>query len=148
MQNELALVGAKSVGAFSRALVRADACARQYGLALTAADVQTLADKRTRALTETQRIEFFESAVPRIVEAFCDSPYLQQEEYVDTLCTLIDAFYAFKNEFGGWITDAELIAFMREQYDASGGSADAVIDASAAQLYRCRIFGEEFPSDV
>jgi hypothetical protein len=64
--------------------------------------------------------------VPKIVGAFCDSPYLLQDEYEETLRTLTDAFYTYKNETRDLLTDDELLGRMRARYDAYEGSLEAV----------------------
>ena len=39
---------------------------------------------------------------------FCSSPYLQQENYVETLCELVDIFYYYKNELPSGLSDEGL----------------------------------------
>lgn len=49
--------------------------------------------------------------------AFCDSAYISQSNYLDTLIRLQEIFFLYKNEMEDEITDDELINFMREQFD-------------------------------
>ena len=49
---------------------------------------------------------------------FCDSSFLSQNNYVETLIRLQEIFYLYKNEMQDEITDDELIHFMREQFEA------------------------------
>ena len=88
-----------------------------YGLTLSEAEAAQLMAARTEALFHHQRVEFGESVLPRIVYAFCDSQYIDRERYVETLMALQDLFYRFKNASEDRLTDDELIAFMREQFD-------------------------------
>ena len=108
----------------------------RFGLTLSERGVANVAARRRAALRETGRIELGKSAVPAIVDGFCDSPYLQQDEYEETLSGLVEAFYYYKNESGDRLTDDELIRAMRERYDASGGSVDAVIGTTLDALCR------------
>jgi hypothetical protein len=103
-----------------------------------------LAKARGRALSDHGRVEFGASAVYRIIYGFCDSPFLQQDEYEATLLELTDAFYYFKNECGDQLTDDELIAAMRNRYDAYDGSTEAVIGTSLESLCRARRLGLEY----
>lgn len=114
----------------------------RFGLTLTEGEQLSLAKKRSNALLETGRVEFGESAVPRILEAFCDSPYLMQDEYSAVAEELIDAFYLLKNACHGLLTDDELLGAMRAAYDASGGTLDAVTDLSVDALCGCRPLDE------
>ena len=120
-----------------------NALSARFGLTLSESAIRELAVARQNALTEHGRIEPKESAVASIIEEFCDSPYLLQDEYEATLLALTDAFYYFKNACGEALTDDELIKAMRERYDAYDGSVDAVIGTSLEALCRARRLGLE-----
>jgi len=90
---------------------------------------------------ETGRVELGGSAVPAIIDGFCDSPYLLQDEYEETLAALVEAFYFYKNESGDRLTDDELICAMRARYDASGGSVDAVVGTTLDAFCRAAKHG-------
>ena len=107
-----------AMSAFQRAeTVRAlDACnARtvRFGLTLSPEQMEQLAEGRFRALRETGRVEFGEGILPRLVMAFCDSPYLQQEDWAETLLLLQQVFYKFKNDFRDSIGDDTLLRLMQ-----------------------------------
>ncbi|MDY2593390.1 MAG: DUF6323 family protein, partial [Oliverpabstia sp.] len=89
----------------------------QYGLELTEADAKTLTETRNSELRKQQRIEFGEGILPKLIDAFCDSPYMDQGTYVETLIRLQEIFFLYKNEMLDEISDDELLQFMREQYD-------------------------------
>ncbi len=91
----------------------------RYGLTLTDQQIQTLVDKRFEALTRTGRVEFGLGITKMLIEAFCDSPYIDQANYEETMMELLDSFYYFKNESEDRIPDDELIAFMRLQFDTT-----------------------------
>ena len=113
----------------------------RFGLQLSERGMLEIARQREQALLEHGRIELSGSVLPALIEGFCDSPYLQQEDYETTLLELLDAFYYFKNECGEQLTDDELIAAMRERYDAYDGSTDAVIGTSLEAFCRARRLG-------
>jgi hypothetical protein len=120
----------------------------RFGLALSEQGMLELAQARTRALFDQGRVELGASAVWSIVDGFCDSPYLLQEDYEATLLELVDAFYYFKNECGEQLTDDELIQAMRERYDAYDGSVEAVIGTSLGAMCRARRFGLAEEADM
>lgn len=120
--------------------------AARYGLALDAQAVAAIAGRRSAALAETGRVELGESAVPKIVTAFCDSPYLLQEEFAETVGRLTEAFYEYKNEDGDRMTDDELITCLRACYDAYEGALDAALSLSIEDLLRKRRLDE--PDDL
>ena len=55
--------------------------------------------------------------MPKIIYEFCDSGYIHQDNYTDTLIRLQNIFYLYKNETQDEMTDDELLHFMKEQYE-------------------------------
>lgn len=89
----------------------------QYGLVLSEEDAKNLMAGRKDSLSETQRVEFGKSILPKIIDYFCDSQYINQDNYPDTLSELQEIFYLYKNETMDDVTDDELLDFMRRQFD-------------------------------
>lgn len=89
----------------------------QFGLTLTEEDAKLIMKERTNVLREQRRIEFGEGIVPQIIYEFCDSDYIDQNNYVETILRLQEIFYLYKNEMLDEITDDELLAFMRERFE-------------------------------
>lgn len=100
------------------ALLKTNAYTQQYGLTLSEADTQMLVSERRNSLMKERRVEFGEGIVPKLIYAFCDSAYISQDTYADTLIRLQEIFYLYKNEMMDEITDDELIAFMEEQFES------------------------------
>ena len=99
------------------ALEKTNSYTEKYGLQLTEQDARLLLSERKNSLKEQQRIELKEGVLPKIIYAFCDSDYIYQDNYVDTLLRLQDIFYLYKNETMDELTDDELLAFMKEQFE-------------------------------
>lgn len=74
-------------------------------------------ERRKETLKDTGRIEFREGIIDKLIKKFCDSPYINQESYAETLYELIEIFYEYKNETIDLITDDELIEFMKKAFD-------------------------------
>lgn len=66
---------------------------------------------------EQKRVEFGGGIMPKIIYEFCDSSYIDQNNYVDTLISLQEIFYLYKNEMQDEISDDELLHFMKEQFE-------------------------------
>lgn len=90
---------------------------KQFGLTLSQQDAQLILENRKMALREQKRIEFGEGITPKLIHEFCDSGYIDQSNYVDTIIRLQEIFYLYKNEMNDGITDDELIHLMKEQYE-------------------------------
>ncbi len=128
----------------AQGLREANALTARYGLTLNEQDITALMEKRAAALTEAGRVEFGKGILEKLVYAFCDSPYLFQETYVDTLLTLQEAFYYFKNESLDTLTDDELIGFMKEHFDGDcEGSAEYLAGTLLEDLCREIRYEEE-----
>lgn len=89
----------------------------QYGLILSDDQINNLLERRKETLKEIGRIEFREGIIDKLIKEFCDSPYINKENYAETLYELIEMFYEYKNETMDLITDDELIEFMKKSFD-------------------------------
>ena len=89
----------------------------QYGLTLTEEEAKLIVRERTDALQEQKRVEFGDSITPRIIYEFCDSDFIDQNNYVETIVRLQAIFYLYKNEMLDEISDDELLHLMKEQFE-------------------------------
>ncbi len=90
---------------------------KQYGLCLTDSDVQMLMAGRKECLFEEQRVEFGRGILGKLIFAFCDSDFIYQEIYAETIARLQSIFYLYKNESMDELTDDELIGIMRAAFE-------------------------------
>ena len=88
-----------------------------FGLTLSPDDAQELVICRNQSLKKYQRVEFGTGILKQLIDTFCDSQYLNQANYKETLQALQDIFYRFKNESMDKLTDGELMEFMKEQFE-------------------------------
>ena len=93
-----------------------DAAVR-YGLELSEEEAELILKERENALCEEKRVEFGEGIVPKLINEFCDSAYIDRNNYAETIIRLQEIFYLYKNEMEDEITDDELLHLMREQFD-------------------------------
>ena len=61
----------------------------QYGLALSENQINNLLERRKETLKETGRVELRRGIIDKLIKEFCDSPYINQENYAETLYELI-----------------------------------------------------------
>ena len=109
----------------------------RFGLSLNDNDIKELVDGRIKALRESGRVEFDGGILPKLIYAFCDSPYINSDNYVSTLSELQEAFYYFKNESDDLYTDDELIELMETVFNGRAeGSAEYLIGTSLTKLCR------------
>ena len=110
---------------------------RLHGLELTEADITELVELRGQALRATSRVEFGGGILPKLIRAFCKSPYVDPYNYAATLGDLQDAFYYFKNESEERFSDDDLIEFMEKVFNGQAhGSTEVLTTISLEELCR------------
>lgn len=90
---------------------------QKYGLVLGKEEAALLAQERADVLRQERRVEFGSGILPKIIYTFCDSAYVYQDNYCESLIRLQEIFFHYKNEMIDEITDDELLEFMREQFE-------------------------------
>lgn len=89
----------------------------RFGIALTEEMIISLTNKRFESLKEMGRIEFGQGILKELIFAFCDSPFITQDTFEETIIQLQEIFYYFKTEAMELISDDELIDYMKECFD-------------------------------
>ncbi len=118
-------------------LRQCDEMNRRYGLTLTEAEITELAVLRGEALRATGRVEFGGGILPKLMKAFCKSPYVDNGNYAAVLADLQEAFYYFKNECEDRFSDDDLIEFMEQIFNGvAEGSAELLCSISLEDLCR------------
>lgn len=88
-----------------------------FQLSLSEEEATQLVESKNQTLRKYERLELGENILGKLVDAFQDSQYLSQGNYLETLTELQDLFYQYKNECMDLVSDDELIEFMREQFE-------------------------------
>ena len=89
----------------------------RFGLVLSEEEANFLVQERSSSLRQEQRVEFGEGILPKLIFQFCDSPYLSQDNYVESIVRLQEIFYLYKNESLDDLSDDELLDYMKEKFD-------------------------------
>lgn len=92
---------------------------QKYGLMLTVSEGRELIEARNRVIRNHGRVELSIGVVQSIVNAFCPSPYINQDDYAATLNELLEIFYFMKNETEDTIGDDELLDIMKDFFNNS-----------------------------
>ena len=113
-----------------------------FGLTLSEPQMRALAQRRQEALLNTGRMELGEGILPRLIEVFCDSLYLCQANYEETLGDLQELFYYVKNESREQLSDDELIAGMRRLFDGPAQGAVEYLTGLPVEAFADPYWGE------
>lgn len=138
MNNKLELFNSKLLQAnAAKEIIKYNQITAQFGLMLSHHEAMEIVQKHRYELKYNGRIEFGKGIVGKIIEAFYNSPYISQSDYKDTLCSLIEIFYYYKNETLDYLSDDELINYMQEYFNGiCHGSIDLLANRELEQLAR------------
>lgn len=116
---------------------------QKFGLVLDEKAIEHLVQGRRDALKGNGRVEFGGGILPKLIYAFCDSPFIEQENFEEVLLQLQEAFYYYKSESVDFYTDDELIEFMVAVFNGRAqGSIEYLVETSLDTL--CRYAKYEF----
>lgn len=107
----------------------------RFGLVLSEREAELLIAERGEVLKKERRVEFGQGILPKMIDAFCDSAYITQDGYCDTLVRLQEIFFLYKNEMMDEITDDELLEFMREQFEKVCRGDFAYLEETCLDLF-------------
>ena len=97
------------------------------GMTISAEQAAMLVQHQRAALRDVGRVDFGGGVLKKLAAAFCGSPYIQANNWADTLAQLTELFYALKNETRDQLGDDALIAAMAARFNGdAGGSLDAL----------------------
>lgn len=97
----------------------------KFGVKLSKEEALQILQSRKERLKELERLELNEGILPKLIFTFCDSPYIYQDNYADSIESLLEIFYLYKNESLEELSDDELLDYMKEHFDGDcQGSLD------------------------
>ena len=109
----------------------------RFGLSLSQQEAGELMAARQETLKEKGRVEFGGGILPELIDTFCDSLYISQDNYAETLGELQDMFYEAKNESEDEMTDQEILDFMKQQFEeVCAGDLDYLRNTCLERLTR------------
>lgn len=130
----------------TESLMKANRTSQHFGLTLTAQEAELILRERKKVLQEQRRVEFGESILPRLIYEFCDSAYIEQENYADTLVCLQELFYRYKNETQDRLSDEELLELMKELFETVCAGDMEYLDMKLAGMAgKIRAAGRQSP---
>ncbi len=120
----------------SKELMSLNKATAEYGITLTKNDCNSIAEFRSEALNENQRIEVGIGATKRIIEEFCQSGYVNQQNFREVVEGLLECFYTIKTETEDKVNDDEVMEFIKYLFETeAGGDIDKLYDTEAFDLF-------------
>ncbi len=115
---------------------------KEFGLILTPDEIKNMMDARNKVLRDYGRVELGIEATKELIEVFCASPYIHDDNYVSTLNELHEIFYYLRNETEDQIGDMKLVQIMKDFFDGECGGSVELLKS------RLEEFAENFRRDA
>lgn len=122
-----------------KAITEMNQYTRKFGLVLSEKEAELLVQARIDSLKDQRRVEFGKGILPELIFTFCDSPYITQDEYCETLSRLQDIFYLYKNESMDELTDQELLEVMKTAFDGECAGSLEFLEETALESFARKI---------
>ena len=143
--NQLISIENISLQPVSKEILALNEVSSQHGLVLSEEEAKELSEVRNKSLVENERIEIGVGAVARIIERFCASRYITQENYSYILNEVTYLFYFIKTETDDKISDGDLINELFERFELyCRGSIDTLEAREAEKLIRKINSGDKY----
>lgn len=108
------------------------------GVKLTEAMAKEIVEAKNFTLRSYGRIEIDIGVTKKLIGNFCDSPYVNQENYMSIINDLHEIFYYLKNETQDSIGDDELISVMKNYFNNLCGGSTKLLSS------KLDVYGKEF----
>jgi len=137
-------------------VLKMNAFSANFGLVLTPSQAEDLVETRFLALKDHGRIELGKGIAEKLIEEFCDSQYLNTDNYAEHLNELMEIFYYLKAESreihgaDGLISDNEIIAEMKQAFETiCQGSIELLAGREGMKIARAfsRAYKPDFDED-
>lgn len=115
--NEIFELSNLSLNSEKNKLIECNKFLNEYGLSLSMKDIDSIVERRTLALKNNKRIELDGGIIDKVIREFFDSPYISNDDFIETITEIIELFYYYKNETNDSISDDDLLKLMRKYFD-------------------------------
>lgn len=110
-------------------IMTVDEKARNNNIILTEDKVEYIIDSHKSALSDFGRIEFGENLAKKILNKFCESPYVKNHNVHTVVESILEVFYYVKNETETEMKDDDIIERLFFAYENKcSGSAELLYD--------------------
>ena len=120
-------------------ILKTNETSKENGLTLTKEDATALVAARGDTLREERRVEFGDSISPKLIRAFADSSFINQEDYAQTIARLQEIFFLYKNESIDMVSDEELLTIMKNAYENESGGDLEYLEGTALEDFARKV---------
>ena len=142
MENGLSIINISPHGS-EKGITLCQETLLKYGIILSEKELAALGAAQASALRDSGRVEFGVGVLPSLAGAFANSPYITRENCAKLLEELQSAFYFFRSECDGLISDEKLIAFMKREFNGAAGGDIGYLTGTSLERLCARLKGKD-----
>ena len=116
-------------------ILKTNETSKENGLTLTEEEAKALVAARGDTLREERRVEFGDSISPKLIRAFADSSFINQEDYAEIIARLQEIFFLYKNESMDMVSDDELLGIMKNAFENESGGDLEYLEGTALEAF-------------
>ena len=116
-------------------ILKTNETSKENGLTLTEEEAKALVAARGDTLREERRVEFGDSISPKLIRAFADSSFINQEDYAESIARLQEIFFLYKNESMDMVSDDELLGIMKSAFENESGGDLEYLEGTALEAF-------------
>ncbi|MCI7332602.1 MAG: DUF6323 family protein [Mollicutes bacterium] len=125
-------------------LIKLNELTKSKNLIFTDEEILNLIKNKNDNLKDIGRVEIGKSVIDDIVYSFYDSEYIDNDNYFETINELINIFYMYQDKFSEYLTDSEIIGYLRDNFDKVNGSLELLSSISFDKLNTKLMYGEYY----
>ncbi len=125
-------------------LIKLNELTKSKNLIFTDEEILNLIKNKNDTLKDIGRVEIGKSVIDDIVYSFYDSEYIDNDNYFETINELINIFYMYQDKFSEYLTDSEIIGYLRDNFDKVNGSLELLSSISFDKLNTKLMYGEYY----
>ena len=93
-------------------------------------DIERLIITKNTILHDLNRVEINNNLLYKIINEFCTSPFLEQDNFITVVEEITELVYLFEAKISNVLTDDEIIHYLKSEYEKYEGCLDLVLDFS------------------
>lgn len=108
----------------------------KYGLTLSEGQVDDLLETKQESLRENQLFEVGNTVLTGLIINFCNSGYMDKEDYLGNLEGLTEVFYTLRKSLPNTIEDEQIIEYMKKKFENNcNGIVEDLLSSNTDDFY-------------
>ena len=111
-------------------LLELNSLINKKNLVLSKHDIQELIINKNNILKNLGRVEISNNILKSLIYEFYDLPYIDKSNYLELFEELTNIFYLYQDEFWKFLTDEQLMKYIKDSFMNNNGILESLYDLS------------------